>query len=101
MDSSDARRLAKRAEQDLNSYEAKQGLGTQSDSINESGVNEMVDRKFPQSGGVGYGREAVETGSDRKPIPEDQGGVRDDRGRLAQAHQFEGRGGPMDKLDQE
>jgi hypothetical protein len=47
----------------------------------ESGVNEMAERKFPQATGVRYGREAVATGSDRKPIPEDEGGMRDDRGR--------------------
>ncbi|KAL2864995.1 uncharacterized protein BJX67DRAFT_359580 [Aspergillus lucknowensis] len=100
MDSSEARRLATRAEQDLNTYQAKQGTGPQSDSTVESGVNEMVDQKFADAG-VRYGREGVPTGSDRKPIPEDEGGLRDDRGRLAQSQHFEGRGGPEDKFDRE
>jgi len=47
----------------------------------ESGVNEFADRKFPQETGVRTGREAGPTGSDKKPIPEDEGGSRDDRGR--------------------
>ena len=47
----------------------------------ESGVNEFVDKKFPQETGVKTGREAGPTGSDNKPIPEDEGGSRDDRGR--------------------
>ncbi|OJJ56680.1 hypothetical protein ASPSYDRAFT_156233 [Aspergillus sydowii CBS 593.65] len=98
----EARRMATRAEQDLNTYQAKQGLGPQSDSAAESGVNEMAERKFPQEADVRYGgRDTGPTGSDRKPIPEDEGGMRDDRGRLAQAQQFEGRGGPEDKFDRE
>ena len=47
----------------------------------ESGVNEFADKKFPQETGVKTGREAGPTGSDSKPIPEDEGGIRDDRGR--------------------
>ena len=99
MAESDALKMAYRAEQDLNSYQAKQGLGPKSDSsmqcpcalsywkrsltvtAAESGVNEMVDKKFPQETGVKTGPGAVPTGSDRRPIPEDEGGVRDDRGR--------------------
>ncbi|KAL5332541.1 hypothetical protein BJX70DRAFT_383849 [Aspergillus crustosus] len=98
--SSESTRIAAQAEKDLNSYEAKQGLGRQSDSTLESGVNENIERKF-EGAEVRYGREGLPTGSDRKPIPEDEGGVRDDRGRLAQAQQFEGRGGPEDKIERE
>lgn len=47
----------------------------------ESGVNAMADKKFPQETGVSYGRDSVPTGSNSKPIPEEEGGVRDDRGR--------------------
>jgi hypothetical protein len=121
MDSSEANRLATRAEQDLNTYQAKQGLGAKSDSSTfqslqllnwqctivlmsialESGVNEFADRKFDQPTGVRYGREAVPTASDRKPISEEEGGIRDDRGRLAPAQGFEGKGGPEDKVDLE
>ncbi|KAL4805114.1 hypothetical protein BDV18DRAFT_141958 [Aspergillus unguis] len=97
----EARRMATRAEQDLNSYQAKQGLGAKSDTAAESGVNAMADRKFDQPTGVAYGRDAVPTGSNRKPIPEEEGGIRDDRGRLAQAQDYEGRGGPEDKHERE
>ncbi|KAI9045681.1 uncharacterized protein KD926_006982 [Aspergillus affinis] len=95
---SDKMHLAARAEQDLNSYQAKQGLGPKSDSTLESGINEMVDKKFAESTGVKTGRAAGATGSNRKPIPEDEGGTRDDRGRLAQAGEYEGKGGPEDKV---
>ncbi|PLB46753.1 hypothetical protein P170DRAFT_511437 [Aspergillus steynii IBT 23096] len=95
---SDKMHLAARAEQDLNSYQAKQGLGPKSDSTLESGVNEMVDKKFEQRTDVKTGRAAGATGSNRKPIPEDEGGTRDDRGRLAQAGEYEGKGGPEDKV---
>ncbi|KAL4967145.1 uncharacterized protein BDV14DRAFT_170116 [Aspergillus stella-maris] len=98
----DPRRVAAQAEQDLNSYQAKQGLGPKSDTAAESGVNAMAERKFGDAaGGVAYGRDGLSTGSDRKPIPEEEGGVRDDRGRLAQAQHYEGRGGPEDKFDRE
>ncbi|RJE20733.1 hypothetical protein PHISCL_06928 [Aspergillus sclerotialis] len=95
---SEALRQAKRAEQDLNSYQAKQGLGHKSDSTLESGVDEMVDKRFNQETGVRAGRGAVPTGSDNRPIPEEEGGSRDDRGRLPKADEFEGRGGPEDKV---
>jgi hypothetical protein len=47
----------------------------------ESGVDEMVDQRFPQSGGVKYGTGSTASGSDHRKIPEDEGGTRDDRGR--------------------
>ncbi|EAW08369.1 uncharacterized protein ACLA_031020 [Aspergillus clavatus NRRL 1] len=91
-------RLAHQAERDLNSYQAKQGLGPKSDSTLDSGVNEMVDKKFGQLTGIKTGREAGASSSDRKPIPEDEGGSRDDRGRISKAGQFQGAGGPEDKV---
>ncbi|PYI13914.1 hypothetical protein BO86DRAFT_455029 [Aspergillus japonicus CBS 114.51] len=96
MNDYDKVRVAFDAEKDLNSYQAKQGLGKKSDSTLESGIDEMVERKFET--GVRTGREALATGSNRKPIPEDEGGSRDDRGRLAPAEAFEGPGGPEDKV---
>lgn len=101
MSSNENFRLAHQAERDLNSYQAKQGLGPKSDSSMfssfckakhlispkltyqalDSGVNEMVDKKFGQLTGIKTGREAGASSSDRKPIPEDEGGSRDDRGR--------------------
>ncbi|KAL5359614.1 hypothetical protein BJX96DRAFT_174501 [Aspergillus floccosus] len=98
MSESEHLRMAARAERDLNSYQAKQGLGRKSDSTEESNINEMADKRFPQATGIRTGREAGATGSGRKPIPEDEGGMRDDRGRLARAEDFEGPGGPEDKV---
>jgi hypothetical protein len=92
-------RIAHEAEKDLNTYQAKQGLGRKSDSTVESGVNAMVDKKFEETG-IKTGREAGASSSDRKPIPEDEGGSRDDRGRISKAGEFEGPdfGGPEDKV---
>ncbi|GFF32909.1 hypothetical protein IFM58399_03361 [Aspergillus lentulus] len=90
-------RIAHEAEKDLNTYQAKQGLGRKSDSTVESGVNAMVDKKFGDTG-IKTGREAGASSSDRKPIPEDEGGSRDDRGRISKASQFEESGGPEDKV---
>ncbi|KAJ5444208.1 uncharacterized protein N7458_008080 [Penicillium daleae] len=94
----DLRQTAYNAENDLNSYQAKQGLGRKSDSTLESGVDEMVDQRFPQSRGVKYGPGSVASRSDHRKIPEDEGGTRDDRGRLATGEQYLGEGGPEDKI---
>ncbi|KEY77157.1 hypothetical protein BA78_7591 [Aspergillus fumigatus] len=90
-------KIAHETENDLNTYQAKQGLGRKSDSTVKSGVNAMVDRKFGDTG-IKIGREAGASSSDRKPIPEDEGGSRDDRGRISKAGQFQGSGGPEDKV---
>lgn len=101
MADSDKLRMAARAEQDLNSYQMKQGLGPKSDSgtkslvineswdivlrkyeVLESNIDERADKKFREATGIKTGREAGATGSNRKPIPEDEGGTRDSRGRL-------------------
>lgn len=47
----------------------------------ESGVNELVEKRFPEAGDVKYGPGATASGSDHRKIPEDEGGIRDDRGR--------------------
>lgn len=47
----------------------------------ESGVNELVEKQFPEAGEVKYGPGATASGSDHRVIPEDEGGTRDDRGR--------------------
>lgn len=98
--------MAKRAERELNSYQAKQGVGQKStssmsrpistesclyprnlgerkltnSSAEEAGVNADVGRRFPGAE-VKYGSEVTTGASDNKPIPEDEGGVRDDRGK--------------------
>ncbi|EEP76152.1 predicted protein [Uncinocarpus reesii 1704] len=91
--------LAKEAERDLNSYQAKQGVGPKSTSIkaDESGVNADVERRFPGSE-VKYGSAATTGTGDNRPIPEEEGGRYDDRGRLSKAKHFEGPGGPEDKM---
>lgn len=95
------RKTAFDAEKDLNSYQAKQGLGPKSDSSKqtcclnplpymcthncsalESGVNEMVDQRFAGAGAsVKYGPGSTASGSDHRVVPEDEGGTRDDLGR--------------------
>ncbi|KAJ6036517.1 hypothetical protein N7540_000796 [Penicillium herquei] len=100
----DLRKVAFDAEKDLNSYQAKQGLGKKSDSTLESGVDEMANQRFADAGAsVKYGPGATASGSDHRKIPEDEGGTRDDRGRLPTAGQFKGTGGPEDnvKIDSE
>ncbi|KAJ6119454.1 hypothetical protein N7523_003734 [Penicillium sp. IBT 18751x] len=92
----DLRKAAFNAENDLNSYEAKQGLGKKSDSTLESGVNEMVEKKFEEPTSVKYGPGSTASGSDHRKVPEDEGGTRDDRGRLPSAKHFQGEGGPED-----
>ncbi|OQD59945.1 hypothetical protein PENPOL_c039G02606 [Penicillium polonicum] len=82
------------AEKDLNSYQTKQGLGKKSDSTLESGVDEMVEKKFGQPVALKYGPGSTASGSDHRVIPEDEGGTRDDRNRLPKAGQFKGTGGP-------
>ncbi|KAJ5818436.1 hypothetical protein N7474_004027 [Penicillium riverlandense] len=98
MSESEHLRQAYRAEKDLNSYQAKQGLGRKSDSTLESGVDENVNQRFPQAGQVKYGPGSTASGSDHRPVPEDEGGSRDERGRLAHAEEYQGPGGPEDKV---
>lgn len=96
----DLRKTAFQAENDLNSYQAKQGVDKKSDSSKmqwcnpvsyidtnqdllavESGVDEMVDQRFSEPTSVKYGPGSTASGSDHRKIPEDEGGTRDDRGR--------------------
>ncbi|KAJ5487314.1 hypothetical protein PENNAL_c0053G08555 [Penicillium nalgiovense] len=83
-------------ERDLNSHQAKQGRSKKSDSTVESGVDEMVNQRFSEPTSVKYGPGSTAQDSDHRVIPEEEGGVRDDRNRLARASQFEGPGGPRD-----
>ncbi|KAJ5084639.1 hypothetical protein NUU61_009218 [Penicillium alfredii] len=92
------RQTAFQAEKNLNSYQAKQGLGQKSDSTLESGVDEMVDQRFAQPTGVKYGPGSTASGSEHRKVPEDEGGTRDDRGRLPEAKDFQGPGGPEDNV---
>lgn len=96
-------------------------LRTDNDSALESGVDEMVEKKFGQPAGLKYGPGSTASGSDHRVIPEDEGGTRDDRNRygtiypiaftivqlltfslfhhrLPKAGQFKGTGGPEDDV---
>ncbi|KAF2223940.1 hypothetical protein BDZ85DRAFT_234037 [Elsinoe ampelina] len=87
--------IAKQAEQDLNSYDAKVGRGG-NDSTLESGVNEAGAQKFP-GGDVIYGSAASGAG-DNRTIPLGEGGdINPVTGKPTKARDFEGLGGPEDK----
>ncbi|KAJ5246111.1 hypothetical protein N7468_001094 [Penicillium chermesinum] len=95
----DLRQTAFQSEKELNSYQAKQGLGKKSDSVLESGVDESVQQRFADAGAdVKYGPGSTASGSDHRKVTEDEGATRDDRGRLPQASHFNGPGGPEDKV---
>ena len=64
--------LAKQAERDLNSYQAKAGGYNSSDTANESGVDPSVTKKFPGST-VKVGSAASGAGDNRE-IPVQEGG---------------------------
>ncbi|KAF2274421.1 uncharacterized protein EI97DRAFT_435256 [Westerdykella ornata] len=89
-------KLAKQAERDLNSQQAKGEQRGMSDSTTESGVDASATRKFPGAD-VTYGSAASGTGDNRE-IPESEGGGVDARGRPYKAGDFEGLGGPEDKV---
>ncbi|KAJ9294207.1 hypothetical protein DTO271G3_7069 [Paecilomyces variotii] len=89
---------AHRAEQDLNSYQAKQGIGRKSDSVLESGVNEQVDKQFNGAASAKYGVVASSSSGDHRKIPPEEGGELDDRGRMTEAKDFEGPDGPEEKI---
>ncbi|KAJ4423930.1 hypothetical protein N0V82_001358 [Gnomoniopsis sp. IMI 355080] len=90
-------RIAKQAELDLNSYQAKQGLNN-STIGDEAGVDSGVEKKFPGAQ-VKTGDELSTSGSYNKRIPPSEGGELDDRGRQTRGTHFEGTGGPEEKFD--
>ncbi|KAL9044392.1 MAG: hypothetical protein Q9214_002469 [Letrouitia sp. 1 TL-2023] len=92
--------IAQKAERELNSYQAKQGLNNNSLSATESGVNESVTSKFPGAS-LKYGSAASGAGDNRE-IPVDEGGELlsksgEKAGRPTKARDFEGPGGPETK----
>ncbi|KAE8550774.1 hypothetical protein EYB25_007002 [Talaromyces marneffei] len=94
---SDLTDIAYQAQQDLNSHQKKHGVGHQGLSTEESGVNENVTRDFPGAG-VRYGEMASHGGSGSRKIPPEEGGDYDARGRMTEAKDFQGMGGPEDKM---
>ncbi|KAL2134970.1 hypothetical protein VTI74DRAFT_10197 [Chaetomium olivicolor] len=89
--------IALQAERDLNTYQAKQGTGSgKTSGLEESGVNEAVDKKFPGAT-VKSGENLVTNASYDRRIPADEGGVVDDTGRFVRGSAYEGAGGPEEK----
>ncbi|MCJ1273882.1 hypothetical protein MMC21_001675 [Puttea exsequens] len=93
--------LAKQAENDLNSHQAKHGYSS-GESANESGVDTNVENKFPGAQ-VKYGSAASGAGDNRE-IPVDEGGdliskpgEKGGSGHPTKARDFEGLGGPETK----
>ncbi|KAI4090154.1 MAG: hypothetical protein LQ348_003429 [Seirophora lacunosa] len=94
--------IAQQAERDLNSHQAKHGDYNKSSSAVESGVDEGVTSKFPQST-VKTGSQASGAGDNRE-IPVDEGGdliskpgEKGGSGHPTKARDFEGPGGPETK----
>ncbi|KAH7244757.1 hypothetical protein B0J15DRAFT_552372 [Fusarium solani] len=90
--------IAKQAEQDLNTYQAKTGNARRQDADN-AGVNPLVENQF-EGAQVEFGDELSTNRGYNKRIPPSEGGILDDRGRQARGEQYEGEGGPIDKLNQ-
>ncbi|KAF8852148.1 hypothetical protein BDZ45DRAFT_695316 [Acephala macrosclerotiorum] len=100
-DNKDPLIAAKQAERELNSHQAKQGGYNNSDSANESGINEAAVHRFPGAS-VTYGSAGSGSG-DNCEIPVEEGGDLLGSGQPTKAGDLEGVGGPEDKsaLDRE
>ncbi|EWG40926.1 hypothetical protein FVEG_03148 [Fusarium verticillioides 7600] len=88
--------IAKEAEMDLNTYQAKTGNARPQD-IEGAGVNPHAENKF-ESAQVEFGDELSTNAGYNKRIPPSEGGIVDDKGRQARGQHYEGEGGPLDKL---
>ena len=75
----DLRNVAEQAERDLNTYEAKTGVGRSTRS-DDAGVDPRVERRFPGAE-VRYGDDLSTNAGYNKRIPPEEGGTTDDRGR--------------------
>ncbi|KAK2783318.1 hypothetical protein FQN52_000327 [Onygenales sp. PD_12] len=93
---------AYQAERYLNTYQAKTGHGQAgvSDTTTESGIDANVETEFPGSE-VKYGPGAKARGSNDRIISPEEGGRRDDRGRLTKGKDFLEPGAPEDKAKME
>jgi len=101
---SDPLSIAKQAEENLNSYGAKQGVRHHaSESTRESGVDANVEKDFPGAQ-VKWGSAASGAGDNRE-IPVDEGGDlislpgEKGSGHPTKARDFEGPGGPETKRE--
>lgn len=73
-------KIAEKAEQDLNTYQAKTGRARGHDLEEVSGVDSRAPKYFPGAD-LRYGDDLKTNASWDRPIPEEEGGVTDDRGR--------------------
>lgn len=71
--------IAKQAEQDLNTYQAKTGNARRQDADN-AGVNPRAENQF-EGAQVEFGDELSMNRGYNKRIPPSEGGILDDRGR--------------------
>ncbi|KAI9155472.1 Protein BTN1 [Paramyrothecium foliicola] len=88
--------IAKQAEADLNTYQAKTG-NARAQGLDDAGVNSFAEKKF-ENASVEYGDELSTNAGYNKRIPPSEGGELDDRGRQTRGEHFEGQGGPEEKL---
>ncbi|KAK3939743.1 hypothetical protein QBC46DRAFT_354772 [Diplogelasinospora grovesii] len=88
--------IARQAERDLNTYQAKTGTG-QTTGLEDAGVNELSEDKFPGSQAK-YGDDLVTNAGYNRRMPGDEGGDVDERGRMVKGSAYEGVGGPEDKV---
>ncbi|KIL85048.1 hypothetical protein FAVG1_11476 [Fusarium avenaceum] len=88
--------IAKEAEQDLNTYQAKTGNARPQD-VGGAGFNAYAENKF-EGAHVEFGDELSTNAGYNKRIPPSEGGIVDDKGRQATGQLYEGEGGPLDKL---
>lgn len=82
--SSNYEQIAKQAEKDLNTYQAKTGAARPNDADN-AGVNPHAENKF-ESAHVEFGDELSTNAGYNKRIPPSEGGITDDKGRYVEPH---------------
>ncbi|RKU41239.1 hypothetical protein DL546_002224 [Coniochaeta pulveracea] len=90
------RQIAAEQERGLNTYQAKTGRARGHDLEEVSGVDSRAPKNFPGAD-LRYGDDLTTNASYDRRIPEEEGGTRDDKGRLPTGRQFEGAGGPERK----
>ncbi|KAI6781449.1 uncharacterized protein J7T54_001411 [Emericellopsis cladophorae] len=92
--------IAKQAEQDLGTEQNLTGKNRH-EGLAEAGVNSYAEKKFADHGAeLLTGDELSTNAGFNKRIPPSEGGVLDDRGRQTRGQHFEGKGGPLDKLEE-
>ncbi|KAI0447994.1 hypothetical protein F4803DRAFT_495971 [Xylaria telfairii] len=93
------RKIAEKAERNLNTYEAKTGAH-KTFRNDEAGVDTRAENQFPGAQ-VRYGQDLSTNAGYNKRIPPEEGGSLDDRERQTRGEHFEGVGDPEHKLGQQ